>query len=113
MAFSKAARNGKHGGGAGMGGARWRGRHARHSTAFHAIAVVVLLCFTMFHVELSARRLVDATALDLTCRVGRATTRNMTRYYVRLFYKTKGGQRMTTIVDAADYILNKYGTPDI
>lgn len=95
---------------AGPGG---RGRHARHSTAFHAIAVVILLCFTVFHVELSARRLVDATALDLTRRVGRATTRNMTRYYVRLVYKTKGGQRMTTIVDAADYILNKYGTPDI
>lgn len=48
MAFSKAARNGKHG-----GGARWRGRHARHSTAFHAITVVILLCFTVFHVELS------------------------------------------------------------
>ena len=85
MAFSKAARNGKH-----VGGARWQGRHARHSTAFHAIAVVSLLCFTMFHVELSARRLVDATALDLTCHGSRAMTRNMTRYYVRLVYQTKG-----------------------
>ena len=37
----------------GMGGARWRGRHARHSTAFHAITVVILQCFTVFHVELS------------------------------------------------------------
>ena len=66
------------------------GRRARHSTAFHAIAVVILLCFTVFHVELSARRLVDATALDLMCHGSRAMTRNMTRYYVRLVYQTKG-----------------------
>lgn len=68
------------------------GSHARHSTAFHAIAAVILLCFTVFHVELSVRRLVDAMALDLTCHGSRAMTRNMTRYYARLVYQTGGNE---------------------
>ena len=92
LIFSIAARGVMRAGRAGISvGGRWPAGYVRDSTAFWADrGEVTWRCFTVFHVELSVRRLVAATALDLKYRVGRAITRNMTRYYLRLVYKTKG-----------------------
>ena len=67
LIFSIAARGVMRAGGAGMSvDGRWPAGYVRDSTAFWTDrGEVTWRCFTVFHVELSVRRLGDATALDL------------------------------------------------